>query len=86
MMSCLSNPCVLSYFLLDLDVQELPPFDFQSQLLYYCLSCLVVLLTVFLLLVDQVLFFIKYYDPYSQYLTFLGHLLEPLSQTFGNSV
>lgn len=46
----------------DLDTQELPPFDFQTQ----------------------VLFFIKYYDPFSKTLSFVGHLIESISQKFAS--
>ena len=36
-----------------------------------------------LISVAQVLFFIKYYDPFSKTLSFVGHLIESISQKFG---
>ena len=34
----------------------------------------------------QVLFFIKYYDPFTKSLSYMGHLTETINQKFGKYI
>ena len=38
----------------------------------------------FTLFLAQVLLFIKYYDPFTKTLTFVGHVTEEITLKFGN--
>lgn len=60
-----------------IDCKELAPFDFQ------CKPQKVVNI-ILVLFVAQVLLFIKYYDPFTKTLSFIGHVTEEISLKFGN--